>query len=569
LKGVHPPLFDQSSTVRAEVVEVGPQFNPLDKPDIARPTRSSFSWLRAGALAALLVAGVALVPGAKPTPSATTVDLTLPQPVVATSTIPVAPRAVAVLSDENFALIPVTDLDGFANFAGPVEFQGRQWVAAGGPSPTDTATILSSTDGASWSVEAELVGPEPNLRVWDIAAFRTYLVVVASSSKAQPTGAPEYSQSLEAWTSSEGRTWTLQSLPDLQAVGYWDTRIVAGDDQVLITSGVFETYGDVIYPVIPDKFRSALAAGELFATWERRPDQLTVGVLAPPGMEIFSAEVPVTSPRLFHPSRVLWSDDLSTWDVVDPSMAGAWGLAWSDDMGFVRQGQDGGIVTSTDGQLWERNRNLPSGNYLSTENGLLGLVNNTGGTVDLLLLEDGQRTTIGLPNEMFFANGWPWIEVGPSGFIAAITRYELRTHQPPTVTSGDLLLTLDTEGRYQVLVITKNGQNHARIVLGTPSAIATYDPDSGLIEILPGEGIELTTVPLEDLVALWAPSLNSARTEFYQSPDGLIWSKSEAAVLSDGVTLIGGTYDGFLIGVRAGAAGREEAITVFRTGPVD
>lgn len=564
-------MFDQSSTVRAEVVEVGPQFNPSDQPDTARPTRSSFGWLRAGALTALLVAGVALVPGAKPTPSATTVDLTLPQPVVATSTIPVAPRAVAVVSDENFGLIPVTDLDGFANLAGPVEFGGRQWVAASGPSPTGTAAILSSTDGASWSVEAELGGPESNLRLWDIAVFRTSLVVVATSSKAQLAGAPEYSQSLEAWTSSDGRTWTLQSLPDLEAVGYWDVRIVAGHDQVLITSGVFETYGDVIYPVIPDKLRSALAAGHLFATWERRPDQLTVGVLAPPGLEIFSTEVPVTSPRHFQPIRVLWSDDLSTWDVVDSSMAGSWGLAWSDDIGFVRRGEDGGTVTSTDGQFWERNRNLPSGNYLSTEDGLLGLINNTGGTVDLLLLEDGQRTTIGLPNEMFFPYGWPpLIEVGPSGFIAAITRYESQTYQPPTVTSGDLLLTLDIEGRYEVLVITKNGQNHARIVLGTPSAKANYDPDSGLIEILPGEGIELTNVPLEDLVALRASSPNLARTEFYQSPDGLIWSKSEAAVFSDGVSLIGGTDDGFLIGVGADAvAGWDQGMTVLRTGPVD
>lgn len=570
MKGVHHPLSDQSSTVRAEIVEVGPQFNPSDQQDVGAPKTGSFNWLRAGALAALLVAGVALVPGTQPTPSATTVDLTLPQPAVATSTIQVAPRAVSVVGDETFSLIPVADLDGFANIAGPVEFQARHWVVAGGgPSRTNTATILSSTDGASWSVETEFVGLEPNLTVWDMMVFRSNIVVLGISSAAHPIAQQDFAQRLVAWTSTDGRTWTRQSLPDMDTVAYWDVRAVAGNEYLMVAAGVYEAYGDLAYPAIPAEFQPALAAGQLFATWKRRPEALTVTVLAPPGFEIFSTEVPVASARLFSPTRVLWTDDLTSWDVIDPSVAGSWGLAWSDDVGFVRQGEDGGTLTSTDGQSWERNLNLPSGNYLSTKSGLVGLVNDTGAYVDLLLLEDGQKTRIGLPNEMFLANGWPWIEAGPSGLIAAVTRYEIEVNTEPVVVSGDLVLTWTNQGQ---LMVIQDNEETARIQLGgSVPPPATYDPATGSLAIDLGEGSETLTIPLEDLAPFWSRSPQSARTEFYQSSDGLLWSKGETAVFTDSVSLIGGIVDGFLIGVGTNAveASTEQAMTVFRTGPID
>ncbi|MGH9194576.1 MAG: hypothetical protein ACRD1T_02400, partial [Acidimicrobiia bacterium] len=84
-------------------------------------------------------------------------------------------------------------------------------------------------------------------------------------------------------------------------------------------------------------------------------------------------------------------------------------------------------------------------------------------------------------------------------------------------------------------------------------------------------GSETLTIPLEDLAPFWSRSPQSARTEFYQSSDGLLWSKGETAVFTDSVSLIGGVVDGFLIGVGTNAveASTEQAMTVFRTGPID
>lgn len=565
MKGVHSPLTDPTSTVRAEVVEVGPQ---IDAPiDPGMPSAGGrWKWLRLAGLVTLLLVGIAVMPGGQQ-PASTTVDLTLPQPVVATSTIPVAPRAVAVVTDETFPLTPVADLSGFGRVAGPVEFGGRYWVAAGGPSPANSAVVFSSADGAAWSRESVLVATDRNLRVWDMVRFQSHIVIFGTTSGVPPTPQWDLPERLVAWISDDGQNWTSQSIRDVEGIGYWNVVAASGDEQLMVVGDVFEAYGDLIYPAVPSEYQPALEAGRLFATAERRPDQVTVKVMAPPGIVVFSTEVPVSSPRLFSQTRVLWSDDLKLWDVIDPSLAGSWGLAWSPDVGFVRQGVDGGTVTSRDGQFWERSPKLPDGNYLSSEHGLMGMVYTTGPYADLLLLQAGVMTTIELPSEMFVAEGWPWIEPGPDGLIAAVTRWDMPDQTEPEVVSGELVLRLEAG----TLVVYEGSEYIVRVPLTIPSPFiqTSYDPAGGTITITPDGGRHLT-IPLSDLADLWSGGTFSGRTEFYRSADGLTWSKGETAVISDALTLLGGTDDGFLIGVGANAvAGWEAEMTVLRTGSPD
>lgn len=559
MKGAHSTEADRSAKPRAEIVEVGSGFEtPAPEPPAQRKSR--WTLLRAGAFAALLIAGLALVPGNDQVPTTTAVDMTLAMPAVATSAVTDLPGVVSVVTDETFSLIPLADLKGFAEITGPVLFADRYWVAASTPLATHAA-ILSSEDGHRWAVESELAGPNELLHVEDLAVFRSRLVVIGTSSSSRPTPQADVAETLLTWTSADGHSWFLQMLPGRESIAYWDVKAVAGREQIMAWAFIQEAYGEHIYAAIPDEFDGALAAGQLVASWERRSDSLRVNVLAPPGLEVFSTEVPVSGNHLMHTTRLLRSDDLAMWTEVDPAVAAGWDLTWLEDVGFVLQSINGGTMNSPDGREWQSS-DLPPASLLPWRGGLLAVVPR-----HLMFIDQGQETTIDLPNEMFAGNAFPWIDVGPDRMIAAVTTYDNQNNSTQRVASGDLLLSLAGDS----LVVSEGAVERVRLPLYTsPSFLpVSYDPIADAVTIDPGDGEPTLAIPLGDLDDFWFNTL-SARTNFYQSQDGLAWSKAESALLSDSVTLIGAIEDGFLIGLGGWAdSGAEEAMTVFRTGPVD
>jgi hypothetical protein len=560
VKGVHSPASDQSAKVPAEVIEVGSGFEaPVPELPAKRKRRSSL--LRAGGLVALVIAGLALVPGNDTAPTTTQVDLTLQKPAIASSTIPVLPGVVSVVTDDRFPLIPVADLSGYTRLIGPVEFDGRFWVA-GTPPWANYAVILSSQEGNRWAVESELVGPGEVLRIEDLAVFGSRLVVIGTSSNSRPTPQTDFAQTLLSWTSADGHSWFLQLLPELEGVAYWGVSAVPGSDQIMVMAGVYEVYGELIYPAIPERFDAALAAGQLVASGERRSDSLRVSVVAPPGLEVFSTEVPVSGDHLMYSTRLLRSDDLAVWTEVDPAVAAGWDLTWSEDVGFVPQGIYGGTMNSADGREWQ-STDLPSASLLPWRDGLLALAGND----HLMFIDNGEETRIALPSEMIAGNTFPWLDVGPDRMIAAVTTYENQYTSPRQVFWGDLLLALSGND----LIVSEDVERSVRLALyaSPPVLPVAYDPIADAVTIDPGDGEAPMTIPLEVLVVFWSGT-QAARTNFFQSQDGLVWSKAESALLSSSVTLIGAIEDGFLIGMGGiEDLGVEEPLTVFRTGPID
>ena len=80
-------------------------------------------------IAVMVGVGLALLPGQTIEPSSTTIAQTLPEPEIATTSTSLAAASQAVMSEKTFSVVPASGLDGFTQFAGPIEFDGKYWIA--------------------------------------------------------------------------------------------------------------------------------------------------------------------------------------------------------------------------------------------------------------------------------------------------------------------------------------------------------------------------------------------------------------------------------------------------------
>ena len=137
-----------------------------------------------------VVVGLALLPGqTEAVPSNTTSAQALPEPEMATTSTSLAPASQAVMSDATFSLIPAAGLDGFVQFAGPVEFDGRFWIAGNRSFPSSEVTVLSSVDGSRWVVESSVSAGDGNwLIIDDLDIFGGVLMAVGSTGQDRGAG---------------------------------------------------------------------------------------------------------------------------------------------------------------------------------------------------------------------------------------------------------------------------------------------------------------------------------------------------------------------------------------------
>jgi hypothetical protein len=519
--------------------------------------------------AAAIAAGMVLLPDAEEPVDHTVAIDSLPE-LPAATTITTLPRAsVAVMGKGTFPLIPVSGLAGYGSLTEPVLYRGSYWVAASASFGSERVVMLASEDGVTWSPRAELPNEVTNIRVDDLGVYGDVLMALgigtADPVAESPGGMPE---AIMLWKTTDGVNWReelVKASDDRHR--YLDLDLVTGDHAVLIRGYEDLAVAPYLQEALPPAMLVEMARGTL-SYWIRplSPTTSSVVVVAPPGIEVFSVEIPVALP----PDGTGWvirSETLAAWQRLETDFPIGSMVAWPGH-GFVAGGYDRPLL-SEDGRDWVLSPDLPPAQYQTWNGALLG----THGPFDHLIIETSNGlATVELPPEINMIDrlreGWVDFLAGPGGLAAVRSMYGQSRSGTMSVVSGEITISVSDGG---ILRAGRGNDPRWAIALGPESVPGIFDLDTRQVTVKPLGTNESFTLNLDDLQAFWNPVGEPARHEIYVSADGLVWSQGQAALLSERVvSLIGGAADTFLLGIsREAQPGQfSPAMTVYRTGPV-
>jgi hypothetical protein len=546
------------SAIEVEEIDLGPapSLSGFRRNPVSRPDRPGGGWLIWVLVSVMVAGGVALLPqDAVETPTTAARQL-LPTPEIATTTTTLAPATVGMMSNDTFSLAPARGLEGFAYLVGPIQFHGKDWLAASHPYPSSEVTVLSSVDGANWEVESNVsVDEEGWLRVDDIDTFGGVLMLVGSAGEARgPAFAPPTQGASVIWKSTDGRRWS--SIPISRDEGSMYLDLTAGSEEVLVTVYQGSAFDTSLMEQMPPELIPGLERGD-FDLWA---DSYSFRVVAPPGIELF--RIPTTQPNLAEGLMKLFrSENLIIWEEVDVDFS-FWNLATTPDGGFVSL--DSYVRYSPDGRSWEPTDRFRPLYYQNWGDRLLG-VDTSYRTTNLVVVDKDESATIELPDEIAGTENGLSIKAGAGGLAAIVSSYDDGYAEPITSSDG-YILAMDNG----VLRIEEPSGETGYAVFNNDGVIPGTLTESGSIRFETthlGE-IKLLEIPVAVLRELRGTP-QRGRFDVFLSADGLTWARPQTGLRAGYVEILGYADQGFLIGVHNYSSdSRELPLTVYRTGPV-
>ena len=545
--------------IEIEVIDL----DPVRLSRITRPTSaaSGKGWLTWVAIAMMIGVGLALLPGQAVEPSTTTAgSQALPKPELATTSTTLGAVSLGAMSHDTFTLLPASGLEGFVQFAGPVEFDGRYWIAGNHGYPSTEVTILSSVNGTLWKTAATVPAEDGGwLRIDDLSSFGGVLMAVGSEgSVAGPAFAHPTPGSLVIWKSADGRRWSSLAIAEDEGMEFFGLQLVPGSDEVLISGYKSPGFDTSVLAQVPTELIPGLERGDL-DWWE---DSSSIRVVAPPGIELFqmppAQSMPVTSPVLFR------SENLIIWETlpITPSVLNITAIPGG---GFLLNAHDGDVLYSTDGRSWEETDRFPRLWYQRWGDRLVGLDNSlvisNHPTLKLFVFEDDESATIELPTEI--ADLYEVITSGASGLATVLETSDDTFADPITQVDGYTLVMVMETGLLRIE--DPSGETSYANTDGSRHGSYVPETDSIRFDVDPGKSFEFPLAVLQDL----RPRFPPGRYDVFLSADGLAWAEGQTGLRADYVDILGSAGQTFLVGLHNydpnyGAL----PVTVYRTGPL-
>jgi len=550
---------DRASTpsVEIEVVDLDPGSAPVASPHFAPNRRGWLTWIVIGLT---VVVGLALLPGqTEAAPSNTTSAQALPEPEMATTSTSLAAASQAVISDATFSLIPAAGLDGFVQFAGPVEFDGRFWIAGNSSFPSSEVTVLSSVDGSRWVVESSVsAGDGSWLNIEDLDTFGGVLMAVGSTGLIeQPAFALAASGDLFLWKSTDGVRWSSIPIVVQEGVQFSGLKLTTSSEEVLITGQRNNAVDPSVLAQVPPELIAGLERHD-FTWWY---DYSSIRVVAPPGIELFRMSVTEPVPTATVSAILLRSDNLIIWEEL-PVTFSAWNVAATFDGGFLSNAYDGYVMFSPDGRSWERTDRFPPLFYQSWGNRLVGL--DYSSTPSLVVFDGEQAATIELPPEIRSSQYGVVVVPGAPGLATVLGSFEGEPAEPITRVDG-YLLAMDNG----LLRIDEPSGETSYANFGGDGLIAgTYLPEIDSIRFDNSDGSKTFEFPRSVFLDL-RRRVGTGLFDVFVSSDGLDWAQGQTGLRSAYADIIGGAGETFLVALHNFGRDYEELpITVYRTGPI-
>jgi len=545
-------------SIEVEVIDLGPVRSvPIARRDSAGGRRGWLMWI---AIGVMVTAGLALLPGETVEPTSTTSDQALPEPETATTITSLPAVSQAVVTDETFSLIPAAGLDGFTQFAGPIEFDGRYWIAGNSPFPSSEVTILSSVDGARWEIESRVSAGDGNwLIIDDLDFFGGVLMAVGSAGRdAGPAWAPAISGELFLWESTDGVRWSSLAIVEEAGVQFSGLQLTTSSEEVLITGQRSNTFDPSVLSQIPAELGPGLERGD-FSWWY---DYSSIRIVAPPGIELFRMSVTEPVPTASTSAILLRSDNLIIWEEL-PVTFSSWSIAATLDGGFVSNAFGGSVMYSSDGRSWDPTDRFPPLFYQSWGDRLVGVDYSV--IHPNLIVVDGEATaTIDLPPEISTSPSGVSITAGASGLATILGTFEDTTAEPITRIDG-YLLSMDT----RLLRIEEPSGETSYANFGGDGLIqGTYLPEADSIRFENSDGTKTFEFPIAVFLDL-RRRVFTGLFDVFLSPDGLEWARPQTGLRATHANILGSAGDTFLIALHNYARDHKELpITVYRTGPI-
>jgi hypothetical protein len=512
-------------------------------------------WIVIGGMVA---GGLALLPGETVEPSSTTTEQVLPEPESATTDTTLATVSEAVMSDETFSLMPAAGLDGFVQFAGPIEFDGRFWVVGTGTFPSSEASVLSSVDGARWDLEARMSAEDGNwLIIDDLDSFGGVLMAVGSTGREAGTAfAWATSGELFLWKSIDGVRWSSLPIVREEGVQFFGLQLTTSAEEVLITGQQTTTFDQSVLAQLPAELGPGLERGD-FTWWY---DSSTLRIVAPPGIELF--QMPATHSFL-DTAVLLRSDNLIIWEEL-PVTFSTWNVAATLDGGFVSNAHDGYVMYSADGRSWERTDRFPPVFYQSWGDRLVGLEFSTS-SPDLIVFDGEQTATIELPSELTASEyGGAFVTPGPSGLATITGNYENTSAEPITRVDG-YLLAMDNG---LLRIEEPSGETSYANVGGDGLIQGSYVAETDSIRFENGDGSKTFEFPVAVFLDL-RRRVVTGLFDVFLSADGLEWARPQTGLRAAHADILGAAGETFLVALHNyGRDNQMLPITVYRTGPI-
>jgi len=484
----------------------------------------------------------------------------LADPVIATTSTTLAATSQAVMSDDTFSLMPASGLDGFIQFAGPIEFDGKYWIAGNYPYPSSEVSILSSADGIRWDAAARVSAGEGNwLTIDDLDSFGGVLMAVGGAGPVNgPAFAPFTSGSVVLWKSPDGLRWSSLPIVEQEGMVFSGLQLTTSSEEVLITGQRSSAFDSSMLAQFPPELFPGLERGD-FSWWY---DNSTIRIVAPPGIELFSMPAPQSPPASSGSTVLLRSDNLIIWEDLPVSFSSR-NVATTLDGGFVSNAYDGYVMYSTDGRNWERTDRFPPLFYQSWGDRLVGLDFSVS-SPSLVVFHDDQTATIDLPSEIANNQYGASITPGAPGLATIRGSYENSSAEPITRVDG-YILAMDNG----VLRIEEpSGETSYANFGGNGLIEGSYIAETDSIRFENTDGSK----SFEFLVAVFLDLRRRGVTglfEVFVSDDGLAWARAQTGLRAEYADILGAASQTFLVALHNyGLDYRPLPITVYRTGPV-
>ena len=549
-------------SIEVDFVDLDPVRSvPIARLDSIAGRRGWPVWI---AIGVILTGGLALLPGGTTQPTSTTSsDQALPEPETATTGATLPAESQAVVSDETFSLIPAAGLDGFTQFAGPIEFNGLYWIAANSPYPSSRVSILSSVDGARWeqaSILSRSIDSDGSwLRVDDLATFGGVLMAVGSAGPMDgPAYAPMRSGDLVLWKSPNGAQWSSLSIVDDSGIEFSGLQLTTSPEEVLITGQRRNAFDPSILTQIPQDLVPGLERGD-FTFWN---DYSSLRIVAPPGIELFRMAVTEPVPAATTSAILLRSDNLIIWEQLPVTFA-SWNVATTLEGGFVSNGFGGSIMYSSDGRSWDATDRFPPLFYKGWGDRLVGVDYSV--IHPNLVVVDGEGTaTIDLPPEISISEGGLSITPGPSGLATILGTYENATAEPVTRIDGYILAMDNGLLRIQ----EPSGETSYANFGGDGLIEGRYLPETDSIRFANSDGSKTFEFPVTVFLDL-RQRIATGLFDVFLSADGLEWARPQTGLRAAYADILGGAGETFLVTLHNyGRDYQPLPITVYRTGPI-
>ncbi|MGH8928899.1 MAG: hypothetical protein ACRDWH_11145, partial [Acidimicrobiia bacterium] len=446
---------------------------------------------------------------------------------------------------------------GFEQMAGPVEFDGRNWIAGNRHRPTTAVTLLSSSDGVSWSLDGALtIGSEMWLRIDDLAVFDDTLVAVGTIGV---EGGPSFVRSnagtITIWTSQDGTEWSARAIAPDVGMENWNLTLTTSPEEILVTGYQTNLFHRAFLEAIPAELLPGLESGDLYLAYGRSE----VKVVSPPGIEVLSIPVAqrtdLSGNVLFRSENVTSWERLMTGDLSTPQIASTF------DGGFVSTTNYDQSLYSTDGRSWKPNDRFPSLSFQAWDDRMIAFDHQS--NPNLVILDETGMIKIEFPDELHRQGTPLWLTPGATGLAATVADYPLTSAEPSAEIDG-YRLEMDSG----ILRITEPSGADSYAVFGSDGLVdGSYVAETDSIRFNSTDGSRVFEFSLDGLQEL-VPNFQPIRFDIALSEDGLVWARSQTGLLADDVEIIGAVDDGFLIGQRSFAGNRQNPLTIYRTGPV-